>query len=69
VLGRLSQPVLEHLLQLLQHGFLDHDMLLVQVVNNVLVAVLVVDVDDDRLDRRVTLDEDTWGNLGVSSSR
>lgn len=59
LLGRLPQAVLEHLLELLQHRLLDHDVLVVQVVDDVLVAALGVDVDDYGLDRRVALDEDT----------
>lgn len=61
LLGRLPEAVLQHLLELLQHGLLDHDVLVVQVVDDVLVAALGVDVDYDGLDRRVALDENTCG--------
>lgn len=68
LLGRLPEAVLERLLQLLQHRFLDHDVLVIQVVDYVLVAALGVDVDDDGLDRRVALDEDTCrkGRVGLT---
>lgn len=71
LLGRLSQAVLQRLLELLQHRFLDHDVLVIQVVDYVLVAALGVDVDDDGLDRRVALDQDTcrgrWTDVGFIS--
>lgn len=67
MLGGLPQSILEHLLELLQHRFLDHDVLLVQVVDDVLVAVLVVYIHDNGLDRRVTFDEDTLSRRGVST--
>lgn len=59
LLGCLPQAVLERLLELLQHRLLDHDVLVIEVINNVLVAALGVNVDDDGLDRRVALDQDT----------
>lgn len=59
LLGRLPQAVLQHLLELLQHRFLDHDVLVIQVVDDVLVAALGVNIDDDGLDRWVALDQDT----------
>lgn len=63
LLGRLPKTVLQHLLELLQHRFFDHDVLVIQVVDYVLVAALGVDVDDDGLDRRVALDQDTCRRL------
>lgn len=48
--------VLELLLELGQHHLLNDEMGLIKVLDNVLVAV-AVDVDDDRLDGRVALDE------------
>lgn len=67
LLGRFPQAVLQRLLELLQHRFLDHDVLVIQVVDDVLVAALGVDVDNDGLDRRVALDEDTCKAGGLDS--
>jgi len=46
-------------LQQLDHVLFDDEARLVEVFDDVIVALLV-DVDDDGLDGRLALDEDTW---------
>lgn len=58
-LRRVLQAVVQLLLERLHHGLLDHNVLVVEDLDDELVVELIVDVDDDGLDRRVALDQDT----------
>lgn len=58
-LCRVLEAVVELHLQRLDHGLLHHDVLVVEDLDDELVVELIVDVDNDGLDRRVALDEDT----------
>lgn len=57
-LCRILQSLLELDLEDLHHGLFNHDVLVVKHLDDVVVIVLIVNADDDRLDGRVTLDED-----------
>ena len=55
--------VFEHLLELGNHALLDDEMRVIEVLDDVLVA-LGVDGKDDGLDRGVTLDQHSCGLVG-----
>ena len=44
----------------MQHGLLNKDMRLVQILDDELVVVGAVDVHQDRLDGRLALDKHAW---------
>lgn len=58
--GQSHSHLVELVLEVGDHGFLDDAPLLVQVLDYVLM-VRAVDVDDDRLHGRVALDQDACG--------